>query len=549
MIMNRFRYIILLTAFALGILQSCDKNEENISKNEVNLTLSEQTVIFECGAGQSTTVSVQSDKEWTINGITDGVLRWLEVEYLGEAGESVVHVNCIEANPFEEKRVAMLDFVIDGKVKETLMISQYSDPDRTVSLSVDRLDFSAVSGEEKTFTVVTNKEWAIEDYTDEVAAWVEVTPTSGAGVSEVKVKMLSPGSEFENRSVELGFRIDRVHCAYLHIFQKASSEITLSSDLVSLKSQAEASATLTVLSTSSSLEWQVEGYTEEVQEWLLINPLKGLGSQDVRFTAITENESDMRRTVELRFRLTENLYADVLVAQDAFESEVQLWSDGPKWATRNLGAAKPWIYGDYYSWGAAEPMYKSIDYGDPSDGGYVPSVTWGKILADFGVEEGVKYNSKAIFDGYKIKNAPYSTISSYKKYTGTDGLTMLSDNDDAANVVMGTDWRIPTVQDWQNLYTHCAWTWMEAGNSEYDGVSGYKVEGKGYYSEKSIFIPAAGYFVSNELKSSRTNGYYWTSELHTDILRAWRPTFTDSKVTVTGSTNRCYGLPIRPVRD
>lgn len=539
----------MVTLLAMPGFMSCDRHVEPEQTLESMLTVSERSLAFGCEAGQELTITVDSDSAWIIKGISEGVRRWLEVNYSGQEGQSAVIVRCIEANPFDEKRVAMLDFVIGDQVKETVVVSQYSDPDRTVNLSSDRLDFTAAAGEEKSVSVITNKEWMIEGYTEEVASWVEVTPISGTGVSEVKVKMLCAGSEFENRSVELGFRIDRVHCAYLHIFQKASSEITLSSDVVSLKSQAEASATLTVISTSSSLEWQVEGYTEEVQEWLSINPLKGLGRQDVMFTAIKENESDMRRTAELRFRLTENLYADVLVAQDAFESEVQLWEDGPKWATRNLGAAKPWMYGDYYSWGAGEPMYKSIEYGEPSDGGYVPSVTWGKILADFGVEEGAKYNTKATFDGYKIKNAPYSTISSYKKYTGTDGLTMLSGDDDAANVVLGPDWRIPTVSDWQKLYTHCEWTWMEADNSEYNGVSGYKVEGKGDYSEKSIFIPAAGYFLNAELRSSKTNGYYWSAELHSDMLKAWRPTFTNSKVTVTGSTNRCYGLPIRPVRE
>lgn len=547
--MNRIRHILMVTLLAMPGFMSCDRHVEPEQTLESMLTVSERSLAFGCEAGQELTITVDSDSAWIIKGISEGVRRWLEVNYSGQEGQSAVIVRCIEANPFDEKRVAMLDFVIGDQVKETVVVSQYSDPDRTVNLSSDRLDFTAAAGEEKSVSVITNKEWMIEGYTEEVASWVEVTPISGTGVSEVKVKMLCAGSEFENRSVELGFRIDRVHCAYLHIFQKASSEITLSSDVVSLKSQAEASATLTVISTSSSLEWQVEGYTEEVQEWLSINPLKGLGRQDVMFTAIKENESDMRRTAELRFRLTENLYADVLVAQDAFESEVQLWEDGPKWATRNLGAAKPWMYGDYYSWGAGEPMYKSIEYGEPSDGGYVPSVTWGKILADFGVEEGAKYNTKATFDGYKIKNAPYSTISSYKKYTGTDGLTMLSGDDDAANVVLGPDWRIPTVPDWQKLYTHCEWTWMEAGNSEYNGVSGYKVEGKGDYSEKSIFIPAAGYFLNAELRSSKTNGYYWSAELHSDMLKAWRPTFTNSKVTVTGSTNRCYGLPIRPVRE
>lgn len=547
--MKRLIHILLVALPALPILIGCDKPIDPLQKPEYNLTVSESSLYFGCESAQELTLTVNSDQSWTIEGISDGVKRWLEVEYTGEEGTSTVTVRCIEANPFDEKRIAMLDFMVEGKVKQTVIISQYSDPERTINLSHDRLEFAAAAGEEQTLSVITNKEWKIEGYTDELASWVEVTPTSGVGVTEVKVRMLSPGSEYENRTAELGFRIDRVHCAYLSIFQKTSSEIKLSSDFVVLKNRADDSATIQVISTSSVFEWHVEGYSEDIQQWLSIQPLEGLGTQDVKFSTIQDNESDTQRSASLRFRLTDNLYADIVVVQEAFESEVQLWADGPEWATRNLGAEKPWIYGDYYAWAAGEPMYKSIEYGDPSEGGYTPVVTWGKILAEFGVEEGAKYNAKATFDGFKIKNAPYSTTSSYNKYNVNDGLDMVSENDDAAHVMLGAEWKIPTLQDWQQLYSQCDWIWMESGNSEYNGVAGYKVQGKGDFSDKSIFIPAAGYFVNAAQKSCTTNGYYWSSNLHTDILKAWRPTFDSSKVTIKGSTNRCYGLPIRPVKN
>ena len=552
MIMNRFRYIILLTSFALGIFQSCDKNEENISKNEVNLTLSEQTFIFECGAGQSTTVSVQSDKEWTINGITEGVRRWLEVEYLGEAGESVVHVNCIEANPFEEKRVAMLDFVIDGKVKETLMISQYSDPERTVNLSVDRLDFSSASAEEKTFTVVTNKEWVIEDYTEDVSSWAEITPTSGVGPTEVKVKMLQLGTELENRFAQVGFRIDRVHCATLILTQKSSLDITLSVDKVVFSNKGGQSQNLTVTPSTSSIPWYVEGYTDEVKNWLQLSAETGTGVQELNLTTLKDNESDDALSASLRFHLNENIFFEINVVQEAYESSVQLWADGPKWAKCNLGAKEPWLYGDYYAWGAAEPLYISMSWTGPADGGYTPSPTWGKKREDYEPEEGAKYFSGAQFDKYNLRNSPYSTHQStvnYSKYNKTDKLTSLSGNDDAASAVLDEDWRIPSKAEWQALYDNCTWTWQEAGNLEYNGVTGYKVEGKGDYAGKSIFIPTAGYYLNAELKSAKTNGYYWTSDLHTDVAKAWRPTFSSSAVTIAGSTNRCYGLPVRPIQN
>ena len=80
--------------------------------------------------------------------------------------------------------------------------------------------------------MVTNKEWVIEDYTEDVSSWAEITPTSGVGTTEVKVKMLQPGTELENRFAQVGFRIDRVHCAMLILTQKSSLDITLSVDKV-----------------------------------------------------------------------------------------------------------------------------------------------------------------------------------------------------------------------------------------------------------------------------------------------------------------------------
>ena len=54
--MKRFTHIFLLTAFAFGLSLSCDKYEDNTDIKEFNLTLSEQTLIFECEADQSANV-------------------------------------------------------------------------------------------------------------------------------------------------------------------------------------------------------------------------------------------------------------------------------------------------------------------------------------------------------------------------------------------------------------------------------------------------------------------------------------------------------------
>ena len=178
-----------------------------------------------------------------------------------------------------------------------------------------------------------------------------------------------------------------------------------------------------------------------------------------------------------------------------------------KWATCNVGANSPEDYGDYFAWGETAPK----DYYD-----------WSTYTL-------CKGSSKSL--------TKYSTNSFY----GTeDNKTTLELSDDAARANWGGSWRMPTNAELTELREQCTWTWTTQ-----NGVNGYKVTSKS--NGNSIFLPAAGCRYDSSLGLAGSNGYYWSSSLHTGSLyNAWNVVFSSGNVN-TGNNNRSDGHSVRPV--
>ena len=129
-----------------------------------------------------------------------------------------------------------------------------------------------------------------------------------------------------------------------------------------------------------------------------------------------------------------------------------------KWATCNIGAQRPNQYGDYFAWGETSTK----DYYDDDN---------------YSIQE--RYNTK--------------------------GVSTLDSSDDAAYILWGEDWRIPTKEEIQELKQKCRWQWTTLNNTY-----GYKVTGP---NGNSIFLPTAGLRFQNRLELSEINAYYWSSSL------------------------------------
>ncbi len=211
---------------------------------------------------------------------------------------------------------------------------------------------------------------------------------------------------------------------------------------------------------------------------------------------------------------------------------VQLWEDGPYWATTNIGAENPEDAGYYFWWGDTV--------------GYTRS---GGTLNDAGTEySGVTWVSST---GQQMSSSPFSSsCPTYGKDNSAlqsagyiDSTGNLVPEHDAAHVQWGGDWRIPTEQELVGLRDKCNWTWTTK-----NGVYGYVVKGKGAYANRSIFLPAVGCGDDSRLYRSGSRGYYWSSTPNSDYSdSAWFLYFESSRF----SRLRYYrrgGQSVRPVR-
>ena len=165
------------------------------------------------------------------------------------------------------------------------------------------------------------------------------------------------------------------------------------------------------------------------------------------------------------------------------------------WASCNLGASKPEEAGGYFSWGET----KTKDYYDENSYSYFD-----------------KTSQSYINIGSNISNTEY----------------------DAAKVLLGNGWRMPTDSEIKELIDNCKWEWKDAG---------YVVTGK---NGNAIFIPAAGYKLLNAIVGNAKDLYYWGSTLYGYSDFNAFCLFKISGVDIMiYDYNRNRGLPIRPVKN
>ena len=201
---------------------------------------------------------------------------------------------------------------------------------------------------------------------------------------------------------------------------------------------------------------------------------------------------------------------------------------GLKWASFNLGATSPEEYGDYFAWGETKPYYTS----QTSSG-------W-----QFGKEDGYVWSTYKWCKGTNRTFTKYCVNRNYGYNYFTDDKSILDRTDDAAQVNLGDKWRMPTVEEMDELRYYCTWEWTNL-----NGVNGSKVTGP---NGNSIFLPAAGIFRETYAQIEGYHGFYWTKSLYTDYSECDFAHVTEfGNYNTVGSYmgDRCDGGSIRPVYD
>lgn len=234
-------------------------------------------------------------------------------------------------------------------------------------------------------------------------------------------------------------------------------------------------------------------------------------------TMVFETDNTIGTLVSDKAQTVKRSVFGVLKNIDSKVSEWEtVWVDlglSVKWATCNVGADKPSEYGNYFAWGEVQPK---SDY------------TWST---------------------YKWCNGSSNTQTKYNinsLYGTVDNKIVLDHEDDAACINLGDGWRMPTYEEWTELINNCTWTWTD--DYEGTGVSGRIVtSNKSGYTDKSIFLPAAGDFYDGGQRNFGTNGFYWSSLLNTDSSAYASYVFFNSHGFRLFRNYRYVGKTIRPV--
>ena len=177
-----------------------------------------------------------------------------------------------------------------------------------------------------------------------------------------------------------------------------------------------------------------------------------------------------------------------------------------KWATCNVGATRPEVYGGYYAWGETEEK-NNYDWST-----------------------------------YKWCNGRYDTMTKYctdSDYGTVDNKTVLDPEDDVAHVKWGGSWRMPTKAEQDELRENCIWTWTTQ-----NGVGVCKVTGP---NGNSIFLPEAGSRDDSPLSYAGSYGYYWSSSLYADYPYGACRLIFDSDFVDWYYDGRFIGFTVRPV--
>lgn len=197
---------------------------------------------------------------------------------------------------------------------------------------------------------------------------------------------------------------------------------------------------------------------------------------------------------------------------------------GLKWANYNIGATKPEESGLLFAWGETSSK-EMFDWE-----GYKYCDVEFAIAKEYPLWCGI---NKYLFNdlGENKEDLKYS-----KSF---DDKTVLDLEDDAAIANMGENWRMPTVEEMEELRVECTWEWTER-----NGVKGYKVKGK---NGNFIFLPAIGFKMGGEMVDAGKGGYYWSNSLSGKTKFASSFYFCSDRRSASTEADRCNGRPIRAV--
>lgn len=228
---------------------------------------------------------------------------------------------------------------------------------------------------------------------------------------------------------------------------------------------------------------------------------------------------------------------------------------GLLWADKNVGATSPEDYGTAFAWGETEGYNLSASYVTASELCAYMQPTLGdemtltpdnidEVLSELGITNKDLTISGVGFLTDKCFSSDWSDYfdttdggSTFNKYS-LDKLTLLQPEDDAATVNMGSNWRMPTEAEMDELKQYCDYE-----EDAYD-IKPYKFTSK--INGNSIIIPAPLTVAYGTPYIDTSYDRVWSSELYSNDCGKTCLIYNSSAG--GWEERRCFGLPVRGVK-
>lgn len=168
------------------------------------------------------------------------------------------------------------------------------------------------------------------------------------------------------------------------------------------------------------------------------------------------------------------------------------------WAKMNVGANAPEDCGLFFAWGETKGYTSNISDDHQFDYAEYKWMTAGQ-------------SSPYWINKYQVADqwTDGCWFDSNQRFIG-DGKKVLELADDAAAANWGGSWRMPTIEECQELISNCTAEWTRQ-----NGIYGCKLTSK--KNGNSIFLPASGIRASGGVLTWEGIGVYWSSSLKTTL--------------------------------
>ena len=190
-----------------------------------------------------------------------------------------------------------------------------------------------------------------------------------------------------------------------------------------------------------------------------------------------------------------------------------------KWASVNVGATKEKDLGNYYGWG---------EISDKPDGVYY------------------NWDSYEVFKGIGTDDASRDAALQALY----DDNLLLKKEHDVASVQWGGSWRMPTLDEFEELITNCTWVMEPSDFDEWTANTpgGWRITSK--INGNSIYLPASGQRTNMNLEKDKGRlPYYWSANRDPEVDTYATNMGRFKNTAAWNSQYVCMGCTVRPVCD